>query len=339
MERPEITEPLETQQTTPEQLPEEPAAAEKAEGGAPAPGAEQPPEAPEPGNVESEPPAEPPPPEQLALQPETEQSEAEEARLRAVIEAIVYVAEEPASAAVIAGALGQPQEKVKQILAGLAAEYNDSAAHGILIREVAGGYQMTTKPEHHESIRAFVKRLKPPLKLSLPALETLAVIAYKQPVTAPEIQEIRGVHGVGVLKTLLERKLITTAGRKNVVGRPILYKTTKEFLVQFGLKDLNELPTLKEFEELRRLAFSDDAPAEASPQEAVASNAAEAPPQEAATPATADAGRDAEQAQQNAPEESAADVSGPPLADAPEEAPPEHDAATPAEPGPENSEN
>ena len=124
------------------------------------------------------------------------------------------------------------------------------------IREVAGGYKMATKPEHHEAVRSFVKSLKPPLKLSLPALETLAVIAYKQPVTAPEIMEIRGVQGAGVLKTLLDRKLIAAAGRKNVIGKPILYKTTKEFLIQFGLKDLTELPSLKEFEEIRRMAVS-----------------------------------------------------------------------------------
>ena len=133
---------------------------------------------------------------------------------------------------------------------------------------------MTTKPEHHEAVRAFVKNLNPPLKLSLAALETLAVIAYKQPITAPEIMEIRGVQGAGVLKTLLDRKLITSAGRKNVVGKPILYKTTKEFLVQFGLRDLNELPSLKEFEDLRRFAFSDadEAPLEAAsaPQESSA---------------------------------------------------------------------
>ncbi len=127
-----------------------------------------------------------------------------------------------------------------------------------MVREVAGGYKMATKPEHHEAVRAFVKNLNPPLKLSLAALETLAVIAYKQPITAPEIMEIRGVQGAGVLKTLIDRKLITTSGRKNVVGRPILYKTTKEFMIQFGLKDLNELPTLKEFEELRRLALGDE---------------------------------------------------------------------------------
>jgi segregation and condensation protein B len=126
---------------------------------------------------------------------------------------------------------------------------------------------MATKPEHHESIRAFVKNLKPPLKLSLPALETLAVIAYKQPVTAPEIMEIRGVQGVGVLKTLLDRKLIAASGRKQVVGKPILYKTTKEFLIQFGLKDVTELPTLKEFEELGRLALSDAGPEEPPIQE------------------------------------------------------------------------
>ena len=144
-----------------------------------------------------------------------------------------------------------PLDRVKRLLDELVAEY-DKPEHGLTIREVAGGYKMATKAEHHEAVRAFVKKLTPPLKLSLPALETLAVIAYKQPVTAPEIMEIRGVQGAGVLKTLLDRKLIAAAGRKNVVGKPILYKTTKEFLVQFGLKDLSELPTLKEFEELGR---------------------------------------------------------------------------------------
>ena len=119
---------------------------------------------------------------------------------------------------------------------------------------------MATKAEHHEAVRNFVKSLKPPLKLSLPALETLAVIAYKQPVTAPEIMEIRGVQGAGVLKTLLDRKLIAVAGRKNVIGKPILYKTTREFLIQFGLKDMAELPSLKEFEEIRRMAFADSEP-------------------------------------------------------------------------------
>ena len=134
--------------------------------------------------------------------------------------------------------------------------------HGLSIREIAGGYKMATKAEHHEAVRAFVKKLTPPMKLSLPALETLAVIAYKQPVTTPEIMEIRGVQGAGVLKTLLDRKLIAEAGRKDVVGRPLTYKTTKEFLVQFGLKDLKELPTLKEFEELGRLELVEESQSE-----------------------------------------------------------------------------
>src|SRR5882724_8641457 len=122
--------------------------------------------------------------------------------------------------------------------------------HGIEIREVASGYRMSTKPEHHDVVRAFSKSLKPPIRLSLQALETLAVIAYKQPVTVPEISDIRGVDAAGVIGTLLERKLITTAGRKAVVGRPMLYKTTKDFLMRFGLRDLTELPSLEEFEKL-----------------------------------------------------------------------------------------
>ena len=177
--------------------------------------------------------------------------------LRAILEAIVYVTDEPLSARQIAAALNRPPDQVEKILAELAAEYS-KPEHGLSIRELAGGYQMVTKPEHHEAVRTFVKNLKPPLKLSKPALETLAVIAYKQPITAPEVMEIRGVQGAGVLKTLLDRKLITTSGRKQVVGKPILYKTTKEFLVQFNLKDLNDLPSLKEFEDLVRLAVSDD---------------------------------------------------------------------------------
>ena len=121
---------------------------------------------------------------------------------------------------------------------------------GVEIREVAGGYRMATKPEYHDAVRGFVKSLKPPLKLSLQALETLAVVAYKQPVTAPEISEIRGVDSGGVLGSLMARKLITTAGRKQVIGRPILYKTTKDFLLRFGLKDVSELPSIEEFEKM-----------------------------------------------------------------------------------------
>jgi segregation and condensation protein B len=196
-------------------------------------------------------------PEQLQLEPETADQDLEEQRLRAILEAIVYITEEPLSLDQIAGALQQSKEKVRPVLESLVAEY-DQPCHGVTIRELAGGYRMATKAEHHDEIRTFVRALKAPLKLSLAALETLAVIAYKQPITAPEIMEIRGVQGAGVLKTLLDRKLITTAGRKNVVGKPILYKTTKEFLVQFGLKSVQELPTLKEFEELRRLALNED---------------------------------------------------------------------------------
>jgi segregation and condensation protein B len=215
----------------------------------------------------------------------------EDAQLKAVLEAIVYVAEEPLTLAQIAAALHEPAERIKSLLDQLIAEF-DAPGHGISIREVAGGYKMATKPEHHDAVREFVKSLKAPLKLSLPALETLAVIAYKQPVTGPEIQEIRGVQGGGVLKTLLDRKLIAHAGRKNVVGKPILYKTTKEFLIQFGLKDLSELPTLKEFEEIRRMAFSDDAPQaadtqlepEAAPAEPQAEGASEPSPESHAEP-------------------------------------------------------
>ena len=184
--------------------------------------------------------------------PAVEQS----ATLKAVIEAAIYITDEPLSAEQIASALDQPMERVKEILGQLVSEYA-APDRGLSVREVAGGYKMSTKAEHHESIRRFVKRLQPPLKLSLAALETLAVVAYKQPITAPEIMDVRGVQGAGVLKTLLDRKLIATAGRKTVLGKPIMYKTTREFLVQFGLSSLAELPTLKEFEELGRLALND----------------------------------------------------------------------------------
>jgi segregation and condensation protein B len=196
-------------------------------------------------------------PEQLAIEPQAPAADTAGDQLMAMLEAIVYVTDEPLTAEQIADALGEPRPKVTALLERLVAEYN-LPYHGLTVREVAGGYKMSTKPEHHEGIRAFVKKLQPPLKLSMAALETLAVVAYKQPVTAPEILEIRGVQGAGVLKTLLDRKLITTAGRKSVIGKPILYKTTKDFLVQFGLKDLGELPTLKEFEELRRMALGDE---------------------------------------------------------------------------------
>ncbi len=154
----------------------------------------------------------------------------------------------------------QRDREVKAVLRQLLDELIASYAadeRGVEIREIAGGYRMATKPECHDAVRLFIKSLKPAMKLSLPALETLAVIAYKQPVTAPEVNEIRGVESAGVLGSLLSRKLITTAGRKQVIGRPILYKTTKEFLLRFGLKDVAELPSMDEFEKMAAIELTD----------------------------------------------------------------------------------
>ena len=180
--------------------------------------------------------------------------------LKAQLEAIIYATESPvtleqmvplvkSSVVTENGSLEDTEVKsrIRAALEELMAQYG-AGEHGIEIRQVAGGYRMSTKPEQHDVVRAFAKSLKPPIRLSLPALETLAVIAYKQPVTVPEISEIRGVDSGGVIATLLDRKLITTAGRKAVIGRPILYKTTKEFLLRFGLKDVHELPSMEEFE-------------------------------------------------------------------------------------------
>jgi segregation and condensation protein B len=157
---------------------------------------------------------------------------------------------------------------LRQLLDELIAEYT-SDNRGVEIREIAGGYRMATKPECHDAVRAFVKSLKPALKLSLPALETLAVIAYKQPVTAPEVNEIRGVDSSGVFGSLLARKLIATAGRKPVIGRPILYKTTKEFLLRFGLKDVTELPSMEEFEKMAAIELDEpemEGPGDSAPE-------------------------------------------------------------------------
>jgi segregation and condensation protein B len=155
---------------------------------------------------------------------------------------------------------------LRQILDELIADYA-SDNRGIEIREIAGGFRMATKPECHDAVRAFVKSLKPPMKLSLPALETLAVIAYKQPVTAPEVNEIRGVDSSGVFGSLLARKLIVTAGRKQVIGRPILYKTTREFLLRFGLKDVSELPSMEEFEKMAAIELDEPETAAAEESE------------------------------------------------------------------------
>lgn len=186
--------------------------------------------------------------------------------LKAKIESIIYAAETPVTLDHIielvkdSSGIENGTELRNQVMIAieeLRAEYS-ADAHGIEIRQIAGGYRMSTKPEQHDLVRSFAKSLKPPIRLSLPALETLAVIAYKQPVTVPEISEIRGVDASGVIATLLERKLITTSGRKDVVGRPILYKTTKEFLLRFGLKDVAELPSMEEFEKLMAESFQGD---------------------------------------------------------------------------------
>jgi segregation and condensation protein B len=185
---------------------------------------------------------------------------------KAALEAIIYAADEPATIEQLAASLGEEKLVVQASLDELVASYA-ADERGIEVRAVAGGYKMYTKPQHHDVVRRFIKSLRPPLRLTMPALETLAVIAYKQPVTAPEIGEIRSVNTSGVLKTLLDKRLITTAGRKEVIGRPILYKTSKEFLMRFGLSDLEELPSLKEFEALAREALGSDegvAPSEPS---------------------------------------------------------------------------
>src|SRR5579863_6816865 len=189
--------------------------------------------------------------------------------LKAQLEALIYATETPVTLdqmtalvkeTVLATGISDEAEiksRVRSCLNELVGEYG-SPDHGIEIREVAGGYRMSTKPEQHEVVRSFAKSLKPPIRLSLPALETLAVIAYKQPVTVPEISEIRGVDAGGVIATLLDRKLITTGGRKAVIGRPILYRTTREFLLRFGLKDVGELPSMEEFEKLVAESFQND---------------------------------------------------------------------------------
>ena len=200
---------------------------------------------------------------------------------KAKLEAIIYATETPITLDQIFRLVkdsinsdgaddAEIKSRVRAELEELIADYA-AAERGVEIRQVAGGYRMSTKPEQHDMVRAFAKSLKPPIRLSMPALETLAVIAYKQPVTVPEISEIRGVDSSGVIATLLDRKLITTAGRKAVIGRPILYKTTKEFLLRFGLKDVGELPSMEEFEKLVAESFQSDLLPLESPSKAEAS--------------------------------------------------------------------
>jgi segregation and condensation protein B len=196
--------------------------------------------------------------------------------LKGKLEAIIYAAEEPVTIDQLtlllkesvvnddgltglepAAAQSEAKNRIRAALTELTADYGNPD-RGVEIREVAGGYRMSTKPEHHDLVRGFAKSLKPPIRLSLQSLETLSVIAYKQPVTAPEISEIRGVDSSGVLANLIDKKLVTTAGRKQVIGRPILYKTTKEFLLRFGLKDTSELPSMEEFEKMLGAATQEE---------------------------------------------------------------------------------
>ena len=221
--------------------------------------------------------------------------------LKAQLEAIVYATETPITldhivdlvkdSVLAAGASDDAEVKsrVRAAIEELTADYA-GADHGIEIRQVAGGYRMSTKPEQHDTVRAFAKSLKPPIRLSLPALETLAVIAYKQPVTIPEISEIRGVDSGGVIATLLDRKLIATAGRKAVIGRPILYKTSKEFLLRFGLKDVSELPSMEEFEKLMAQSFQGELLNEPGEEKAADISVAES--SEPTTPETAPSDED-----------------------------------------------
>ena len=172
----------------------------------------------------------------------------DDAELKSIAEALIFVAEEPISAKTISDVIEVERASVERVIATLVAEY-DSRNGGLQLREIAGGWQVATRPEHHEHVRAYLKS-KPSAKLSLASLETLAVIAYKQPVTVPEILEIRGVQSPSAIKTLLDKRLIVAKGRKETVGRPMMYGTSKEFLIQFGLKDLSELPSVEDFQDL-----------------------------------------------------------------------------------------
>jgi segregation and condensation protein B len=169
--------------------------------------------------------------------------------LKPVIEALLFVADEPLPFKQLCKILGDvPEEDVMSALNELVADYEQRDS-GLEAREIAGGWRISTRPQYHEFIRKYLKS-RPSARLSLPALETLAVIAYKQPITIPEILEIRSVTSSSAVKTLLEKRLIVTKGRKETVGRPMMYGTSKEFLIQFGLKDLSELPSIEDFEDL-----------------------------------------------------------------------------------------
>ena len=182
------------------------------------------------------------------MESENEKQPRSIAELVSIIEALIFVADEPLSVKTLADVLGEDKEFIESAVEELAREY-EYRGGGLQLREIAGGWQISTRTEYHEEIRAFLKT-RPSAKLSLAALETLAVIAYKQPATVPEILEIRGVQSASAIKTLLDKKLIVARGRKETVGRPMQYGTSKDFLIQFGLKDLSELPSIEDFEDL-----------------------------------------------------------------------------------------
>lgn len=198
------------------------------------------------------------------------------AELKGALEAIIYAADEPATLDQLIEATGAAREEV---LAAVDEMIGSCGAdeRGIEIRRVASGFRYSTKARHHEVVRKFIKNLRPPVRLSMPALETLAVIAYRQPITLPEIHDVRGVNASGVIQTLLDKRLVTTAGRKAVIGRPILYRTTKEFLIRFGLEDMKDLPSLKDFEQIAREALGPDAGLEIEPETESASGSSSVP--------------------------------------------------------------
>jgi len=258
--------------------------------------------------------AEPQPPEE-ELDEETIEYEEESAPAPEPIQPSEAASEPEAQAAIPEAApidaktqekeeMRRVKDRIDLLLEELIAEYA-APDRGVEIRQIAGGYRMATKPEHHDVVVSFAKSLKPPVRLSLQALETLSVIAYKQPVTVPEISEIRGVDSAGVIATLLDRKLITTAGRKQVIGRPILYKTTKEFLLRFGLNDVGELPSMEEFEKLgdpqsERFQAADDKQPQAASDNADAD--ANEPVTEADPALVSPENRESAQAEDNQPE-------------------------------------
>jgi segregation and condensation protein B len=245
------------------------------------------------------------------------------AELKGALEAIIYAADEPATLDQLATVTGVERDQVRlaldEMIAACAAD-----ERGIEIRRVARGYKYSTKPQHHELVGKFIKSLRPPVRLSMAALETLAVISYRQPITLPEIQEIRGVNCSGVIQTLLEKRLVTTSGRKPVIGRPILYRTTKDFLVRFGLNDVDELPSLKEFEQMAREALGPDEGIEVVPEETAGEAAAEASPAE---PQGAEAVAEGGEATSAPPEEVDEEAAGTELAAAGPVLPAEIEAA------------